>query len=382
MNLSSPMLRALRVTLRPADSQSPQRLSHLRAALQWIEAAHTAAGDGGISKGYDLLRSTWAPSYPETTGYTIPTLLNTAAYLGYPHLRYMALSLADYLLGQATPEGGITHWERRGDPPVVFDTGQALFGWVAAYRAAGALRYLEAARRAAAFLVQRQDAGGAWLSNQHLGVAKTIDTRVAWALLELHALAPAPEYAAAARRNLAWALRQQEDDGWFRRCAFREHEAPFTHTLAYTAEGLLACGIRLGEGRYIEAARRTAQALRERLRPDGALTGAWKSGWQPLGCSTCLTGNCQMSILWMWLYRLDGEAAWLDAARRALTFAAGTQILEDAPAPLYGGIAGSAPLWGRYERMKYPNWAAKFFIDALLWMENLEQGEPLVAYAG
>jgi folate-dependent phosphoribosylglycinamide formyltransferase PurN len=31
-----------------------------------------------------------------------------------------------------------------------------------------------------------------------------------------------------------------------------------------------------------------------------------------------------------------------------------------------GGIAGSSPVWGDYIRLAIPNWAAKFFIDALL----------------
>jgi hypothetical protein len=31
-----------------------------------------------------------------------------------------------------------------------------------------------------------------------------------------------------------------------------------------------------------------------------------------------------------------------------------------------GGIAGSLPIWGDYSRFEYPNWAAKFFADALL----------------
>ena len=31
-----------------------------------------------------------------------------------------------------------------------------------------------------------------------------------------------------------------------------------------------------------------------------------------------------------------------------------------------GGIKGSHPVWGAYSPFTYPNWAAKFFIDALL----------------
>jgi CheY-like chemotaxis protein len=35
-------------------------------------------------------------------------------------------------------------------------------------------------------------------------------------------------------------------------------------------------------------------------------------------------------------------------------------------APEDGGVAGSAPIWGRYSMFEYPNWAAKFFADALM----------------
>jgi hypothetical protein len=31
-----------------------------------------------------------------------------------------------------------------------------------------------------------------------------------------------------------------------------------------------------------------------------------------------------------------------------------------------GAIAGSFPHWGAYAPFSYPNWAAKFFIDAML----------------
>jgi hypothetical protein len=31
-----------------------------------------------------------------------------------------------------------------------------------------------------------------------------------------------------------------------------------------------------------------------------------------------------------------------------------------------GAIPGSFPIWGRYEPFAFPNWATKFFCDALL----------------
>ena len=43
-----------------------------------------------------------------------------------------------------------------------------------------------------------------------------------------------------------------------------------------------------------------------------------------------------------------------------------TQRLDHADVAVRGGIAGSAPIWGDYSRFEYPNWAAKFFADALM----------------
>ena len=37
-----------------------------------------------------------------------------------------------------------------------------------------------------------------------------------------------------------------------------------------------------------------------------------------------------------------------------------------------GGIAGCYPVWGGYIQYGYPNWAAKFFIDALLLIEQAD----------
>ena len=34
-------------------------------------------------------------------------------------------------------------------------------------------------------------------------------------------------------------------------------------------------------------------------------------------------------------------------------------------AAVRGAIAGSHPIWGRYSRFEFPNWAAKFFVDAV-----------------
>lgn len=365
-----------------ADEVSALEVDRLRAAADavgWIQVAHARAGDGGVSKGYDLLRGTWAPSYPETTGYTITTLLNAAAVLERPDLHTLAISLADYLLGVRTSEGGVSHWAARTPHPIVFDTGQVLFGWLAAFKATGEQRFLDASVRAGAWLVSAQDANGSWTANQHLGVAKVIDTRVSWALLELARVSGDDSVRQAARRNLDWAVTQQEADGWFRQCSFTPAEDPYTHTIAYTAEGLYESGLLLDEPRYLAAARLTADALLVRQQADGHLPSTFAQGWQETSRSCCLTGNCQMSRLWLMLHQQTGNDAYRSAARLAVAFVAWTRAAAVGDPEIEGGIAGSFPIQGRYERFKYPNWAAKFFIDAVLALHQFEtRRSPLI----
>ncbi len=355
----------------------------LAMAVDWIKHAHRVAGDGGVSKGYDLLRGRWAPSYPETTGYTIPSLLNLAIALDCPELKTLGLSLANYLLKNATPEGGVIHWQAGSkSTPIVFDTGQVMFGWLAAYEATNDEHYLQAAVRAGDWLASVQDTAGSWKQFQHLGVEKVIDTRVSWALLRLHHHSGVDSHFRAAVRNLEWAIQQQNADGWFRKCTFVKGQDPFTHTLAYTAEGLFECGQLLQAERYLAASRLMADALLARQRADGSLASTYGSNWRETSRSSCLTGNCQMGILWLHFYRVTNKQIYYTAADRIIKFVARTQRLDTTNTNIQGAIPGSYPIYGTYERFKYPNWATKFFVDSLLALEAARKEDAPLPYVG
>ena len=55
----------------------PASTAHLEAAAGWLRRAQDATVDGGVSWGYRL-HGGWAASYPETTGYIVPTYLALA----------------------------------------------------------------------------------------------------------------------------------------------------------------------------------------------------------------------------------------------------------------------------------------------------------------
>ncbi len=349
---------------------------HMEGAVEWLLAAQKIGQDDGIPAYYDLARGRWAPSYPETTGYTVPTMFACSASLQRPELHQAALCMADYLLEARAPGGGVGHWKQQGIKqvaPVVFDTGQVIFGWLSAWRATNCSVYLQAAMNAADWLVQVQSESGAWIAFQHLDTVKVIDTRVAWALLELSRVTSTAAYERAARRNLDWAITQQQANGWFQHASFRVEEDPVTHTIAYTAEGLLESGLLLDETRYIAAAEQVANILLEHQQANGSLPGTFNAFWLPTSKSSCLTGNCQVALLWLRLYNLKRKANFLEAARRAIAFVAACQNLVTSNPGVRGAIGGSYPIYGRYLRFKYPNWAAKFFIDALLALRAVEQ---------
>jgi hypothetical protein len=81
-----------------------------------------------------------------------------------------------------------------------------------------------------------------------------------------------------------------------------------------------------------------------------------------------LTGNCQFAIVWARLHGCLGGKNYRMGTVRALDRVMATQN-SPPTIPDQGGHQGLAPVWGRYAPMSLPNWAAKFFVDAM-WLRK------------
>jgi uncharacterized protein YyaL (SSP411 family) len=344
------------------------RPDHLRLAVEWLKRAAAATPDDGVSYGYSV-RGGWRPSYRETSGYIAVTFFDLARRFGDPECATLARKTSNWLLEVQEPDGSIANPRYQAGEGIVFDTGQVLLGYVRAYRETGEPRFRHAAVRASSWLASRLDEDGAWRRNTHLTTPHTYNTRVAWSMLECHTIAPDPAIEIAARRNLDWAL-DQENNGYFRSCAFEPEAAPFTHTIAYAIRGLLESGRLLSEPKFERATMRAADAVLEHVRRDGWIPGQIDEEGQPRAGYCCLTGNCQLAIIWLKLYQSTGAERYLGAAKRSLGFVMDHQDLASSNLDVRGAIKGSQPIWGRYAPLSYPNWATKFFIDAmLLWIQ-------------
>ncbi|MEO6444534.1 MAG: prenyltransferase/squalene oxidase repeat-containing protein, partial [Gemmatimonadaceae bacterium] len=192
----------------------------VRGALAWLARAqdHSASADGGAARNFSLI-SGWSTSYPETSGYIVPTLLDCARRYDDPEFRDRARRMLDWLVTIQFPEGGFQGGTVDATPrvPVTFNTGQIVLGLAAGARELGDA-YRDPMRRAADWLAQSQDADGCWRKHRTPFAKpsdKAYETHVSWGLYEAARVEHVPAWVEAANRQVRWAMGRQQANGWF-----------------------------------------------------------------------------------------------------------------------------------------------------------------------
>jgi hypothetical protein len=347
----------------------------IHEGVTWLGRAQdcSASADGGVARDYSLIKG-WATSYPETTGYIIPTMLAYSNEFNAPGAKERATRMLDWIVNIQLRDGGFQGGKIDSHPivPVTFNTGQILLGLVVG-AANVDTRYLEPMHRAATWLVNSQDDDGCWRQYPTPFAApglKSYETHVAWGLLEAARVAPKMGYGEAGLANVRWALRQQNDNGWFSHCCLSDPDRPLTHTIGYVLRGILEAWRYSNDSIYLDAARKTADSLLTALKPDGWLPGRLSADWSSAVSWVCLTGSVQNAHCWMMLYQATGELRYLDAARRVNAFVRRT-IQLNGPPEVCGAVKGSFPVDGAYGRYEYLNWAVKFAVDANMLERSL-----------
>lgn len=374
----------LRVFFRDLETRSiahealgPSRSEYKRALVQWLTRAQDATSGGGVA-GYYTLADGWSAAYPETTGYIITTLLEASTRLKDPDLASRAYRMADWEVDIQLPSGA---WQGGfiGAPkvPSVFNTGQVVDGLVTAYKWSKNARYIEAAERAGQWLIAHQDGDGAWRRHTYNDFPNTYSTRVAWPILMLADTMGNHEFRLAAVRYLEWASRCQDETGWFAQCTLEVNEAPLTHTLGYTIEGFIEAGILLRDERWLGVGKRAADALMHRFEVRRHLAGTYAKGWRGDHAFACVTGCAQLSRVWGRLYEVTRDARYLNALLKLNDFVVSCVDLQSTNPGIRGAVKGSQPIWGYYMTYRYPNWAAKFTLDALF-----QEDDALTIFGG
>ncbi|HVH66988.1 MAG TPA: hypothetical protein VM716_03900 [Gemmatimonadales bacterium] len=355
---------------------------HLVAAIAWLVRAQDATPDGGIARAFSVAWHPyfagrgWQPSYPETTGYIIPTFYAAGRRLGRPELAGRAERAAEWEIEIQLPSGAVRGGVvNEPEAPVVFNTGQVLLGWLAAFEETGQSRFADAARRAARYLVATLDADGHWRrgSSRHVSAEGALyNTRTAWALAEAGRRLDDPTFSHAAMRGLRAAAELQAPNGWLPFCCLSDPQQPLLHTLAYAIRGLVEGGRVVGDSTLVRAAERAARPLVAAVRADGWMPGRYRADWSPAVRWSCLTGQAQMANNWIRLAEITGDPQWLEPVPTVLSFLKRTQNRHSSEPGVRGGIKGSWPVGGDYGPYEVLNWATKFFADALMRHEAMQ----------
>lgn len=337
---------------------------HMRLAGDWLLAAQEAGG-GGYAHSYHILKG-WMPPYAETSGYIIPSMLALSKRLVNDKYAKSAKRAGEWLLSIQYDDGAFSDLTGRKQ---VFDTGQIIYGLLSLHGETAEEKWLDAARSAGAWLVKNQEKDGSWVKTAYNNTPHTYYSRVGAILIRLGKETGKKEFEAAGLRNLAWTLSQQTENGYFRKMGFKEDELPYTHTIMYVLEGLLL-GWKLTKNKaFLDAVTRTGEQLRQiNEKRDFILLSKYDREWRAATNQKCITGLAQWCWVALELYRITKNKGYLEQTVKTAFYIKSKQMLKGSKNVL-GALPGSVPLWGEYNRFAFPNWNAKFFIDALLSLD-------------
>lgn len=344
----------------------------IELALTWFK--NSILKTGGSAAKYSMLFNKWYPAYPETNGFWLNTLIAlknnhqqifTAVFSDYKIIE----DVANWLLSTQRLDGTFpgSYGDYTNQPPRVFNNGQIILGLSDYFEQSKNQLAIEACIKSADWLCKVQSVDGGW--KQFTLHQLSSNTRTAWALIRLGNITGEKKYTEAGRRNIEYALTFQNDKGYFTQNGFEDSTLNTTHTIGYAVRGVLGAGIELQNDRWINAARKTYDSLSQLIKPDGYLAGDVTEDFETPYHYCCLTGNCQLSVTGFELYRVTTEKKYLDAANSLVNYVKTKQLLSEF-SHSNGGVSGSWPLNGRYCAYDIPNWAAKFFIDALMLQQK------------
>ncbi len=331
--------------------------------LQWLQRSIVVHGGCG-SSGYYHLWKGWSPPYPETTGYIVETLWDYYRRTGEENLRRDALSCTDWLCDIQRPDGAWPGGIGGDLPPIVFDVGMILMGLTRSFVETGNERYAGAAARGLQWLLDLLEPDGSWRQAAYVpGFVPSYYTRVVWAALYAGAYLDVTGVQAKMERALRYYASQITSSSGAKGWGFRPGEPAFTHTIAYTWRGFLEAALILEKADIVDSAARFGYKIMAVRARRGGLPGAFDENWNGDWSFTCVTGTAQLSIFLHRLHAATGDALFQQG---------GSILYEDAAAAVWrrgwadikGGVPGSQPLWGNYLPWRFPNWAAKFLLDA------------------
>ncbi|MBN2067707.1 MAG: hypothetical protein JW744_04525 [Candidatus Diapherotrites archaeon] len=364
-------------------------------AQNWLLHSGIQAKSGAFNSWLDLDSETYPFAYSEITGYALTTLVFLNGEGKGSHIE-SASSAAKWLEEEAvTKEGAVKarqyHDANQADKRFSFkegnifsfDCGMVMKGFLSFYNQTGKKSYLAAAKRIASFLDEKMGRKGEMHAVYNLNSRKFLDSSSKWswqpgayhaknaiAYIQLSEATGDKSLLETAKNLCESALKMQEPSGRFVTSA--KDKSTHLHPHCYAAEGLLYAGTKLGEKRFVEAAKKAAEWAISNQAKNGGINpffdGSWNSNQrsdviaQVLRLYSALnsTGNIEK--------KYSANAKLLE--ERLVSF----QNLQEGQQQ--GGFFYGKELDGN-PRNSLNSWCTMFALQALSWFENLAGGKAL-----
>lgn len=344
-------------------------------AADWLVRSIDACRQAGSSAYYSRIHHPlrgWAPAYPETTGLLMPTLIEYSRVSGRPDLAALAALQARWLMSIQSLDGsfpGGFHYAGQRGEPSVFATGQVILGLVAVADQTSDQEFLQCAAGAARWLCDElNEPAGIWLPQPQAAFQPAHYARVCWAMLEVWRRTREERIRSKALRGLESLASWQQPSGGINNWGLQPDRPAFTDNIAHTLRGLMECGRVLGQDgkRFIKIATRAAEALRERTKDKGQPAGAYDPHLNADESLSCLPGSCHLAQIWL---RLAAGGHDIDYFRVGISTVWAVLRKQNTHSPVAakrGALPAASPAWGRYWRLRLPNWAGSALLDALM----------------
>ncbi len=343
--------------------------THIHEAVNWLKRAQDSGIDRGVSYGANFGQGFQA-SYPETTGYIIPTFLKLFDTYRDRDFFNRAVRMGEWEIAIQMESGAVMGGKANLNPtPAVFNTGMVLLGWSELFRRTQNRAFFDAAKKAADWLVNVQERDGSWKKFNSIFANPNItvyNVKVGWGLALFGRLTDNADYIEAATKSAEYTLGKQTTNGWYEDCCLDDARNPLLHTIAYATQGLLEIGNLVAAQVYISAARRTADSVLELMDDSGFIPGRISCDFKGAADWCCLTGSAQCSIIFWRLFELFEDPNYRKAGQLLNQYLMKRHDITSKNPAIRGGVPGSWPVWGDYGKFMILNWATKFLIDALL----------------
>lgn len=315
----------------------------------------------------------WSDPYPETTGYILATFVRYSVYDDkYKFLDKYSETMASWLLNIQHEDGafpGHLFNEKNKHTKSIFNSAQIIKGLYEMYIYTKESKYLLSVKKCAQWIANSQNENGSWTKYAYNSeFSPTYYTRVTWPLLQANSIESSELIYKSAIKGLDFVLSKKIANGYISDMGFTEKDHAFLHTIAYTLEGLIMSYKFTNKIEYFNLAYELSEKLLKIFEIKKRLAGHYNKELKGDYSYICITGYSQMAIVWGLIYEITDDLRFYNSMLKILDI---NEKLQTKYSLFFknGGFTGSKPFYKDYIKFRQPNWAAKFYLDAIL-LEN------------